>query len=60
VTQHTTAYSSMQVVDITLAEHCSTSRAKYKHSLFITNQSHADKEMLLYENITVLSVITTK
>jgi hypothetical protein len=58
VTQHTTACCSMQVVDITLAEHRSASitslrvvqqkhsGAKYKHSLIITNQSRADKEML--------------
>jgi hypothetical protein len=59
VTQHTTACCSMQVVDITLAEHRSASitslrvvqqkhsGAKYKHSLLITNQGRADKEMLL-------------
>jgi hypothetical protein len=48
----------MQVVDITLAEHRSASitplrvvqqkhyGTKYKHSLIITNQGRADKEML--------------
>jgi hypothetical protein len=58
VTQHTTSCCSMQVVDITLAEHRSSSitslrvvqqkhsGSKYKHSLIITNQSRADKEML--------------
>jgi hypothetical protein len=58
VTQHTTACCSMQVIDITLTEHHSASitslrvvqqkhsGAKYKHSLIITNQSLADKEML--------------
>jgi hypothetical protein len=72
VTQHTTAYCSMQVIDIKLSEHLSASitslrvvqqkhcGAKYKHSLINTNQSRADEEMLPKQNILVLSVITTK
>jgi hypothetical protein len=58
VTQHTTTCCSMQVVDITLAEHRSASitslrvvqqkhsGAEYKHSFIITNQSRDEKEML--------------
>jgi hypothetical protein len=65
VTQHTTTCCSMQVVDITLAEHHSariTFLRGYNRNIAgpNTNQSRADKEMLPQENISVLSVITTK
>jgi hypothetical protein len=58
VTHHTTACCSMQVVDLTIAEHRSASitslrvvqqkhcGSKYKHSFIITNQSRADTKML--------------